>query len=91
MAKITVPVLGLHCVVCARNVEATVNDLDGVNSANVNFSANTLTVDFDTKVITPEKIKTAVQNRGYDIVIENDDSDRQQAEDEVNQIGRAHV
>lgn len=83
MAKITVPVLGLHCVVCARNVEATVNDLDGVNSANVNFSANTLTVDFDTKVITPEKIKTAVQNRGYDIVIENDDSDRQQAEDEV--------
>ena len=37
MAKITVPVLGLHCVVCARNVEATVNDLDGVNSANVIF------------------------------------------------------
>lgn len=83
MAKITVPVLGLHCVVCAGNVEATVKDLDGVNSAIANFSANTLTVDFNPKEITLKEIKQAVQNAGYDIIVEKDDTATRQAEEDT--------
>ena len=70
MEKITVPVLEMSCAVCANNVENKVSSLSGVNSATVNFAANTLTVSFDPKKISLAEIKSAVQGIGYDLVIE---------------------
>ena len=41
------PVLEMSCAVCAGNVESTVQALPGVEKANVNFAAGTLTVTYD--------------------------------------------
>ena len=83
MAKATVTVLEMSCVVCAANVERAVREVDGVESASVNFSANSLTVEFDPKIVTLQDIQKAVQAAGYDLVIENDDTEAQQSEQDA--------
>lgn len=80
MAKATLPVLEMSCVVCVGNVERTVSGLDGVVSASVNFAANNITVDYDPKKISLQDMKAAVQAAGYDLVIDTADSARQEAE-----------
>ena len=80
MAKATLPVLEMSCVVCAGNVERTVSGLDGVVSASVNFATNNITVDYDPKKISLQDMKAAVQAAGYDLVIDTADSARQEAE-----------
>lgn len=80
MAKATLPVLEMSCVVCAGNVERTVSGLDGVVSASVNFAANNITVDYDPKKISLQDMKAAVQAAGYDLVIDTADSARHEAE-----------
>ena len=80
MAKATLPVLEMSCVVCAGNVERTVSGLDGVVSASVNFAANNITVDYDPQKISLQDMKAAVQAAGYDLVIDTADSARQEAE-----------
>ena len=80
MAKATLPVLEMSCVVCAGNVERTVSGLDGVVSASVNFAANNITVEKKKKKISLQDMKAAVQAAGYDLVIDTADSARQEAE-----------
>ena len=70
MVKKTIPVLDMSCAVCAGNVERTVAGLEGVASASVNFSANTITVEYDPKSIDLRRMQQAVRNAGYDLVID---------------------
>lgn len=67
------PVLEMSCAVCAGNVESTVQALSGVEKANVNFAAGTLTVTYDPSVITLEAMQAAVQAAGYDLIVEAED------------------
>ncbi|MFL1683571.1 MULTISPECIES: heavy metal translocating P-type ATPase [Bacteroidales] len=76
MEKITVPVLEMSCAVCANNVENEVRSILGVDSATVNFAANTLTVSFDPKKTSLLQIKSAVQAIGYDLVIEENNREK---------------
>lgn len=68
------PVLEMSCAVCASTVEDTVKKLDGVTSASVNFAANTLTVSYNPSIITLTAIRTAVQEAGYDLIIEEENT-----------------
>ncbi|WP_102408663.1 heavy metal translocating P-type ATPase [Parabacteroides bouchesdurhonensis] len=68
------PVLDMSCAVCAGNVENTVKAMPGVEEAVVNFAANTLNVKYHPSVISLQQMKFAVQNAGYDLVIEEKDS-----------------
>ena len=76
MEKITVPVLEMSCAVCANNVDNEVHSILGVDSATVNFAANTLTVSFDPKKTSLLQIKSAVQAIGYDLVIEENNREK---------------
>lgn len=69
----TLPVLDMSCAVCANNVEQTVAGLKGVTNAAVNFATHTLTVTYDGSVIGLNEMKTAVQEVGYDLIIEESD------------------
>ncbi|MFQ9315180.1 heavy metal translocating P-type ATPase [uncultured Dysgonomonas sp.] len=70
--KKTFPVLQMSCASCAISAESIVKGLDGVNNASVNFATATLSVEYQPDVITPEQIRTAVQDGGYDLLIEDD-------------------
>lgn len=80
MAKVTVSVLEMSCVVCAANVERAALEVEGVASASVNFAANTLTLEFDPKTTNLLEVQKAIQAAGYDIVVGKTSVDEQQTE-----------
>lgn len=66
------PVLQMSCASCAISAESIVKGLEGVTGASVNFATTMLTVEFNPDIITAEDIRTAVQDGGYDLLIEED-------------------
>lgn len=74
MEKKTIAVIGMACAGCAANVERRLNELNGINSAAVNFAARTALVEYDPKVITPQMMKDEIIKAGYDLVIDEDES-----------------
>lgn len=66
----TFPVLDMSCAACATRVEKTLNRQPGVYHAQVNYAAATATVEYNPQECTPETLKDAIQNAGYDLGIE---------------------
>ena len=63
---------GMTCSACANRVERTVNKLDGVNKASVNFASEKLTVSIDADTIGVAAIKAAVEKAGYKLITEGE-------------------
>lgn len=57
----------MTCVSCASAVERYVGKLDGVQSANVNFATEKLSVEYDENKSDLDKIKEAVEKAGYGV------------------------
>lgn len=72
------PVEGMGCAACAARVEKTLQGCAGVKAATVNYAASTASVDYDEKETSPLALRKAVQQAGYDLVLEQKD---QQAEE----------
>lgn len=70
----TFPVMGMACSACAAHVERTLSQLRGVQSASVSLPGRTAFVVYDSEIISPEELKQAVTNAGYDMVVEQDRS-----------------
>ncbi len=58
-------VSGMTCSACSAHVEKAVAKLDGVENVTVSLLQNSMTVSFDEKILTAEKICTAVSKAGY--------------------------
>ena len=65
MAKQKFNITGMTCSACSAHVEKAVNKLEGVETATVNLLANTMSAEYDEKIISPEDIITAVIQSGY--------------------------
>lgn len=74
MEKKTIAVTGMACAGCAANVERRLNQLDGIESAAVNFAARTALVEYDPQVITPKTMKEEIEKVGYGLIIDEDES-----------------
>lgn len=71
------PVLQMGCAACAARVESVVSRMPGVAAAAVNFASSELSVEYDPALTSPEKIRDAVRQAGYDLLVEeSSDSDR---------------
>lgn len=60
-------ITGMTCSACAGRIERTLNKLNGVDKANVNFAAEKLYVSFDDKNINESEIVSAIKKAGYNI------------------------
>ncbi len=67
-------VKGMACQYsCANKVKSVLNDVDGIESCNVNFETSTATVSYDDAKITPAEIKTILSKKtDFDISLENE-------------------
>ena len=70
--KETFPVLGMSCASCAARVDKTLNGQPGVQEASVNYAAATAQVLYDADECSPLILKEAVQNAGYDLLVETE-------------------
>ncbi len=68
--KQTLPVVGMACASCSANVERKLNSLRGVTSASVSLVGRSALVDYDPAQISPADMKCAINDIGYDLVIE---------------------
>ena len=59
-------VKGMACQYsCVNKVKSVLNDIDGIESCNVNFETSTATVSYDDAKITPAEIKTIHTQRRF--------------------------
>lgn len=75
------PVLDMSCAACAARVDKTLNKQEGVAEASVNFATATATVIYDKNVTNPEQLRKAVQDAGYDLLIDDTDDATEKAEE----------
>jgi Cu2+-exporting ATPase len=87
----TYPVLNMHCAGCASNVEKTVNGLPGVEKGAVNLAANTLSIEFDRLVLSPESLQKAIHEAGYDLIIEEDNALELQEEEQRKRYNKLKI
>ena len=74
------PVLGMSCASCAARVDKTLNNLLGVQEASVNYASAMAQVVYDADACSPEVLKAALQNVGYDMLIDSQDEAVDEAE-----------
>lgn len=74
-------VTGMSCAVCANSVEKILQSTEGVSSASVNFADHSVQIEFDSSVIAPLDLKSAVIKGGYDLIVNTDSSVQNQLED----------
>lgn len=55
----------MTCAACPITVKKAMQDVEGVNAVEIDFSAKTATVTFDGGVVTPDAIADASANAGY--------------------------
>ena len=66
------PVLGMTCASCAGSAESIVSFEPGVVNASVNFASGNLTVEYLPNMTNATKLQKAVQDAGYDLLIEDE-------------------
>lgn len=70
--KETFPVLDMSCAVCVGRIDHILETQEGVVSAVANLAGGNVTIEYDTALTSPEKLKEAIQEGGYDIIIEKE-------------------
>ena len=69
------PVQGMGCAACVARVENTLKACKGVSGVNVSLASNSAQVDYDPAVVTPGELKKAVQDAGYDMLVDGSDDE----------------
>ncbi len=70
LAHLAVAVEGMHCASCAKRIEETLENLDGVDAASVNFGVGRAHLTIDPARFETHKAREAIQAIGYDLAAE---------------------
>ncbi|MCL6560328.1 MAG: heavy metal translocating P-type ATPase, partial [Firmicutes bacterium] len=65
LKRMTVKIAGMSCAACAGRIEKALSKIPGVESARVNFAAETATVDYLSESVSSEKILDKIRETGY--------------------------
>lgn len=68
--KAEIKISGMHCASCALNVEKSLNNLEGVAEAQVNFGTEKATVEYDANRVVLRELEDTVEDAGYGVVNE---------------------
>ena len=74
--KVNFDISGMTCAACATKIEKRINKMDGVSSASVNFSLETIAVEYDKKQVETIDMITAVKKMGYELIPKQDSKDK---------------
>ncbi len=77
---LNLPVLGMSCAGCASSVEESLHDLPGIQEASVNYASQMLKLRYEPKSVQLERVHKAVQDAGYDLILDTDNGTLKQEE-----------
>jgi P-type Cu+ transporter len=72
LTNVKMHVIGMTCATCAGNIDAHIKKQNGVTEVSVNLASDKLTMTYDPNQIKISQIKKAVQDIGYDLMLEED-------------------
>lgn len=81
----------MACAACAANVEKKLNSLEGVKEATVNLVGRSALVDYDPALISLPQMKKAINDIGYDLVIETNRSAEEIERSEYKKLKRRTI
>jgi copper chaperone len=67
MTQITLNVPDISCNHCKMSIEGAVNQLDGIDSAEVNIEGRTVAVSYDDAALNLDAIVNAIEEQGYEV------------------------
>ena len=79
--KNTYRVLGMSCASCAARVDKTLNGLPGVYQATVNYATAVAQVEYNPEVCSDATLQSAVQDAGYDLLVDTGEDVADKAEE----------
>lgn len=82
--KKTFPVLNMTCASCAISSQNMLQNTAGVVNASVNYANATAQVEYVPEITDPNKLKTALQSIGYDLMID----ETEDAKDALEEVHR---
>ncbi len=65
------------------SVETVLGAKDGIVKAEVNFANSSVQVEYNSDIVTPEMMKTQLQQIGFDMIVEKDDDDTAKSIEEI--------
>lgn len=65
---VTLKLSGLHCTSCSLNIDSEIEELSGVFSINTSYAQQTSVINFDPKLVSPDKFKKIIEELGYKVV-----------------------
>src|SRR3989338_4609900 len=77
MEKVTLNILGKHCVSSAKTVETALKKAQGIAGAQVNFALEKAYIEFDQDTITSGALIGVVEKAGYKAYVADGASDRE--------------
>ena len=89
--KQTFPVVGMACASCQAHVEKTLREMPGVNGVSVSLTARHAVVDYDPKTASPAQMKGALNDIGFDMVVEEEQRVEELERDEYRRLLRRTV
>jgi Cu2+-exporting ATPase len=79
--KKTIPVMQMSCASCASSVQTMLNAQPGVLSAVVNYASSSVMVEYIPSTISLPQMKKVIQSIGYDLMIEEKQTEGNTIED----------
>jgi len=65
--RVELPIIGMTCSACVRNVERALNNTDGVEETVVNFATERASVNYDPVLTSLDGLINRIQDSGYDV------------------------
>lgn len=70
MKKETVKISGMTCAACAQRVQKAISNLNGIETATVNYATEKLVVEFNEEEVDLKTIQDGIINAGYGVIEE---------------------
>ncbi len=67
----TISIHGMHCVTCTHLIEESLDKIEGVSEAHVDYAGEKATISYDTDKVSEEDLLQAVQDAGYKAILNN--------------------
>lgn len=85
MKKVKFDIQGMTCSSCSSHVEKAVCKLEGAKNVNVNLLLNSMTVEYDEKLLNNDAITKAVIDAGYSAKVSNSETQKSKKNQENNE------
>ena len=68
MKKISLKIEGMHCEGCSNRLTRVLENLDGVNSANVSLENKKADIEYNEDTLNIEEMKEAISDAGFEAI-----------------------